>query len=103
MIEVSGGRVKICAMRAIQSSERSCVGVALGAGTSIADGAKRLGLKISPQSVVLFDRPGVAKLVAEMLKENGIDIRATDITKDLCVGGHHRSAEGGRQSSSTSG
>ena len=60
--------------------------MAVGAGVYIADGAKRLGLKISPKSAVLFNRPGVAKIVADLLREAGVDIKASTITKDLGVG-----------------
>jgi hypothetical protein len=70
----------------IQGSEQSCVRVGVDAGLFIAAGAKRLGLKISPKSAVLFNRPGVAKQVAEQLREHGIIIQATDLTKDLGLG-----------------
>jgi hypothetical protein len=70
----------------IQGSERSCVSVGVDAGLFIAAGAKRLGLTISPKSAVLFNRPGVAKQVSDQLREHGVIIQATTLTKDLGLG-----------------
>ena len=64
--------------------------MAVGAGVYIADGAKRLGLKISPQGAVLFNRPGVAKIVADLLREAGVDIKASNLGVGTTAGGQRR-------------
>ena len=60
--------------------------IATRTGESIAKAAAGLKLVISGKSRAVFNRPGVAKQVAEQLQMAGVPVKAASITKDLGIG-----------------
>ena len=70
----------------VQGTAEQCVEIAVNTGRKIGEAARKLKLRISPKSRVVFSRPGVAQAVAEELVSARVLVTAAGITKDLGLG-----------------